>query len=35
MPDKKINFSVTLPLKLFRATVANGDIGIVKSPYIS
>ena len=30
MPDRKINFifAVNLPLKLFRATIANADIEI-------
>ena len=27
MPDRKISFAVNLPLKLFRATIANADIG--------
>ena len=31
MPDRKINFSVNLPLNLFRATVANVDIESPKS----
>ena len=33
MPDRKINFifAVNLPLKLFRATVANADIESLKS----
>ena len=31
MPDRKVNFGVDLPLKLFRATVANADIGSLKS----
>ena len=31
MPDRKINFDVNLPLKLFRSTVANADIGNLKS----
>ena len=31
MPDRKINFCINLPLKLFRATVANADLGILKS----
>ena len=30
-PIEKSNFPVTLPLKLFRATVANADIGSLKS----
>ena len=33
MPDRKINFcsKLNLPLKPFRATVANADIGSLKS----
>ena len=31
MSDQKIIFSVNLALKLFRATVANADIGSLKS----
>ena len=31
MPYRKIIFAVNLPLKLFRATVANADIGSLKS----
>ena len=31
MPDRKIIFAVNLPLKLFPATVANADIGSLKS----
>ena len=31
MPDRKSIFAVNLPLKLFRATVANADIGSLKS----
>ena len=31
MPDRKINFALNLPLKLFLATVANSDIEILKS----
>ena len=31
MPDRKINFTVNLTLKLFRATVANSDAGSLKS----
>ena len=30
-PDRKINFAVNLPLKLFSATVPNADIGSLKS----
>ena len=33
MSDRKTNFAVTLPLKLFRATVANSDTGSLKSPH--
>ena len=31
MPDRKTIFVVTLPLKLFRATIANDDAGSLKS----
>ena len=34
MPDQKIIFAVNLPLKLFRATVANADIRSLKSLHI-
>ena len=33
MPDQKSIFAVNLPLKLFRATVANTDTGSLKSLY--
>ena len=31
MPGRKIILAVNLPLKLFRATIDNGDIAILKS----
>ena len=31
MPDRKIIFAVNLPLKRFRATVTNTDLGSLKS----
>ena len=31
MPDRKIIFAVNLPLKLFRAIIANANIGNLKS----
>ena len=31
MSDRKINFAVNLPLKLFRATVVNADTESLKS----
>ena len=34
MSDRKINFTVNLPLKLSRATVANADTGSLKFLHI-